>query len=210
MGIFKKAADAVKPKDINLQIAETTQKLMKLESKFTVIIRKERNVVKTAKSRAAKTAAEERLRNAYVSLRLVHTAQERLYDISSTYELTESIKDLSAAMGIINRINNKADVKGLSALFLKFRTNKLLNNTGAAEDGGMKQYFESSIEEILMGDTAMDKLVHTDFPLQAILKEDEETQDNLDDFNDFLQSPDFDLKNLDVADDLDSLINDLD
>lgn len=210
MGIFKKAADAVKPKDINLQIAETTQKLMKLESKFTVIIRKERNVVKTAKSRAAKTAAEERLRNAYVSLRLVHTAQERLYDISSTYELTESIKDLSAAMGIINRINNKADVKGLPALFLKFRTNKLLNNTGAAEDGGMKQYFESSIEEILMGDTAMDKLVHTDFPLQAILKEDEETQDNLDDFNDFLQSPDFDLKNLDVADDLDSLINDLD
>jgi len=197
-----------KEKDINLEIAKLTKQLNQLEAQFTVHIRKERNFVKSCRSASAKKAGEERLRNAYVSLRLVHIAQERLYDISSTNELHNSINDLSKAMGSLNRLDGK-DHKKIPEMFLNWRTNKMLKNHEMTEDGGTKQYFDESIEELLIGNEAMDKLVNSDKPLAIILKDDEETLDNLDEYNDFMNDDASKSLYTTDTDDLDDLINSL-
>lgn len=202
MGLFNRE------KDINLQIAETTQKLNRLESKFTVLIRKERNAVGNLKTKAAKMAAAERLRTAYTSLRLVHIAQERLYAASSANELNCAVDDLNKSLGILNKIDKKSE--GAVPLFLNFRARRLLNRNAATEEGGMKQYYNSSLEEVLVGEKIMEKLVSTNIPLQVLLKEDEETQENLDEFMEFVQAPDNEIGDIDLYDDLDALINNLD
>lgn len=202
MGLFNKS------KDINLQIAETTQKLSTLETKFTVLIRKERNTVNNMKSKASKMAAADRLRTAYTSLRLVHIAQERLYATTSSYELNSAVGELNKALGILNRIDKKSDA--MVPLFLNFRARKLVNKQTTAEEGGMKQYYNSTLEEVLVGENVINKLVSTNIPLQVLLKEDEETQDNLDEFMEFIQAPDSEVGDIDLYDDLDDLINNLD
>lgn len=208
MGLFNKVKQAITPKDVNLQIAEARQKLNELEARFTVLIRKERNVVGNVTSKAAKVAAVERLRNAYASLRLVHIAQERLYDVSSTNELNGAVKDLNKAMGLLNKLDRKSEA--VAPLFLNFRTRKMLNRREMAEEGGMKQYYDGALEELLVGEGVMNKLVNTKIPLQALLKEDEETQENLDEFMEFIQSADTELGGMNDLDDLDDLINNLD
>lgn len=204
-----KAKNIIKPKDPMLQMAEVKRTLMSLEQRLEITIRKERNVVNTVKTKAARKDAEERLRNAYISLRLVHIAQERLYDAMSTYELRDALKDLGKSMAVINRIGKK-NAKTSPELLLNLRSKGLLKAKEGAEEGGLKAYYDVSVDEILVGESAMEKLTNSTMPLDYILEEDEETLDKVDEFMGFATSNTNEFGNIEISDELDNLINNLD
>lgn len=200
-----------KTEDVELKMIETRKKLMELEAKLKVIIRKERNVAANAGTRSAKAAAEERLRNAYVSLRMVHIAQERLYDVNSTYELTGAMKDLNKSLAVLNRLDKKGN-RISPTLFLNFRSKAILARKGQAEEGGMKQYYDESIEKVLVGEDTMHKLIATGMPIDRILDEDQETLENVDDFMGYATSANNGFDDIDVSgnfDEWDDLVNKL-
>ena len=212
MGFFKSAAKKVKevitPKDPTLQMAETKKKLMGLESRFESIIMRERNVVNSVKTKAARKDAEERLRNAYISLRLVHIAQERLYDAMSTYDLKNAIGDLGKSMAVINKIGKK-NGQTAPGLLLNLRSKGLLKAQTGAEEGGLKNYYDVSVEELLVGEESMKKLIDTTLPLEYVLEKDEETLECVDEFMGFAVSADNDFGDIEISDELDELMNNL-
>ncbi len=217
MGLFKKVKAAVAPKDVTLQLAQTKKKLMALEEKFEVIMLKERNVINTAKTKSARKSAEERMRNAYISLRLVHIAQERLYDAQSTYDLKNAITELGKSMAVINRIGKK-NGRTSPALFLNLRARGMLDGVKNAEEGGMKAYYDTSVDEILVSDDVMSKLTDMNIPLDYVVEKEEATMEQMEKFVDMLNDEDgldgldldFDIKDLDLEDGLDDLISNLD
>ncbi len=218
MGLFKKVKVAISPKDITLQLAETKKKLMALEGKFETMMLKERNVINTAKTSSARKSAEERMRNAYISLRLVHIAQERLYDAQSTYDLKNAIHELSKSMAVINRIGKK-NGRTSPELFLNFRARGMLDSVKGAEEGGMKAYYDMSVDEVLVSDDVMRKLTDVNIPLDYVVEKEESTLEQMEKFVGLVSDDengldslnlDFDLNDLNLEDGLDELISDLD
>ncbi len=167
--------------NITLKLAETRKNLMNLESEFTAQIRLARNAVMSAKGKSARVSAEDRLRNAYVSLRMVHIAQERLYDVSTTLQLTGAMQDLRKSVAVLNSIDKKSDK---SVLLLNRHMKKILERKAASE-GGNKQYYDESIEDLLIGENTMTGLLNPEIPLKAVLQQDEETLENVDNFMEF-------------------------
>ncbi len=218
MSFFKKVKAAVKPKDVTLQLAETKKKLMGLEEKFEFMMLKERNVINTAKTSSARKSAEERMRNAYISLRLVHIAQERLYDAQSTYDLKNAIHELSRSMAVINRIGRK-NGRTSPELFLNLRSRGMLDSVKGAEGGGMKAYYDMSVDEVLVSDDVMRKLTDMNVPLDYVVEKEESTMEQMEKFVGLVVDEengldslnlDLDLNDLGLEDGLDDLISDLD
>lgn len=220
MAWFKKVKAAIAPnaKDVTLQLAQTKKKLMGLEEKFEYMMLKERNVLNTAKTSSARKSAEERMRNAYISLRLVHIAQERLYDAQSTYDLKNAIHELGKSMAVINRIGRK-NGRTSPELFLNFRARGMLDSVKGAEDGGMKAYYDMSVDEVLVSDDVMRKLADVNIPIEYIVEKEETTMEQMEKFVGMVNDDengldslnlDIDMKDLDLEDGLDDLINDLD
>lgn len=214
MGWFKKAKEAVAPKDINLQLAQAKKKLTALEEKFEIMMLKERNSFHTAKTKSARKSAEERMRNAYISLRLVHIAQERLYDAQSTYDLKNAITELGKSMAVINRIGKK-NGRTSPALFLNLRARGMLDGVKSAEEGGMKTYYDTSVEEVLVNEEVMRKLTDMNTPLDYVVEKEEATMEQMEKLVDMINDGegldelglDLDLEDLDLEDGLDALID---
>ena len=208
MSILKRVKKAITPKDPMIQMAEIQKKLMGLESKFENIILRERNAVKLEKRKAARKDCEENLRNAYISLRLVHIAQDRLYDAMGSYELKNAIQDLGKSMAVINRIGKK-NARTSPELFLNLISKGILKAQSGAEDGGLKNYYDVSVEQSLVEDDTMHKLMNTDIPLEYVVEDDEATLDKVDEFMGFAVSKDNGLGDIEISDDLDALISNL-
>lgn len=208
MGLFKKIKEAAAPKDINLQIVEATAKLSKLEDEFRSLVKKERNSVWNAGSRMAKRDAEDRLRNAYIMLRLVKVSQDRIYHAASALQVKNSVKELSACLSVINRVDKKGSGK-VGDLFLQKRAKKMLHMAQKAEEGGNEYSYlnDETLESVLLAEGVMDQLVNTEIPLTRILQDDIHTDDNLGDFNDFCCDHMSHFKGEDLTDDLDELVS---
>lgn len=208
MGFFKKIKENVAPKDINLQIVEATAKLSKLEDEFRILVKKERNSVANAASRMAKKDAEDRLRNAYIMLRLVNVSQDRFYHAASALQLRNAVKELSACLAVINKVDKKANGK-IGNMFLQHRAKKMMDAAKSSEEGGLEKsiFTDEALESALLAEGVMDQLVNTSIPLERILHEDMGTQDNLDEFNTFCSDQFSGFSENDLTDDLDELIS---
>ena len=189
-------------KDVDQQIMEAGVRLRGLERRYRTLIEMEvRKIRADRKKKKDNPRAVSKLKNAYYSLSVVKTAQERLADISSTRELYSAMNEMSSVLKLMNQMYGKTEKVNSNALN---RNIGKMNSSTAKDKGGMEKFFNASIDD-LVDDNVVNSLVQGDATLDHCLEGDEgilqETEDILPMTEEFLKAggdlggmPDMDIQ----------------
>lgn len=144
----KKKHDKTSERAQELNIVEAKIELEMLAKKAQRQLRREMNAVIGSQEKDPR--AIERAKNTYYALKMIETAQKRMEDIGSSYELNILLNNLSAALKDVNSLERKTD--DVNTFLLRWRERTMKSNVVAAENGGMREYFSKPLDELITED----------------------------------------------------------